>query len=175
MTSSNTGSAITPRLIEARTIAFEVLAEHNPDPWAPAEVTPEVVAEARRRIRHLYADSNGLYSMLRKWLSNPGKFDPHVDEVAVEKAMALDFEAYTNLTDVEADIVRSRLAEMSDPWGWGVDMSSDDPRNWNPRGNRPPSPRAEVWLRWPKREREKLQYVVTKRRGRARAAVAAAA
>lgn len=169
MTSSNT--AITPRLIEARTIAFDVLAEHNPDPWSPAVVTDAMVDEAYDRVKHLYSSRRGgkswVKTSIRKWLDNPSTYDPHVDEIAVERAMALDHSAYVNLSEVEGDIVRGRLAEMPDPWGWGADLSSDDASMRSTAYHKATSPRSEQWLSWPVRDRQTLQDAVNMRRIRA--------
>lgn len=168
MTSSNT--AITPRLVEARTIAFDVLAEHNPDPWSPAVVTDEIVDEAYDRVKHLYRSKGGkswVKKSIRKWLDSPSAYDPHVDDVAVERAMALDHSAYMNLSEVEADIVRGRLAEMPDPWGWGADLSSDDVSARSTAYHKATSPRSDRWLSWPVRDRQTLQDAVNMRRIRA--------
>jgi hypothetical protein len=156
---------------QAKELAYEVLLEHNPDPWTPAVVTDEVIEEAYQRVKPLYRRTKGggvawLRESLRKWMEDPARHDPHIDEVAVERALFLDYGAYKNLTVHEAEMVRARLAEMPDPWGWGADLTSDDPAQRSIVCKKATSPRSERWLSWPKREREKLQAIVNSRRSR---------
>lgn len=166
------GKVVTEKATTAKTLAYEVLAEHNPDPWSPAVITDELIDEAYDRVKHLYGRAaNGgrawLKRSIRAWLEDPATHDPHVDEVAVERAMALDHAVFMNLTDVEADVVRGRLAEMNDPWGWGADLSSDSVADRSTAYHKATTPRSERWLAWPKKDRLALQDAVNMRRIRA--------
>lgn len=169
------GKVVTEKATTAKTIAYEVLAEHNPDPWSPAVITDELIDEAYDRVKHLYGRGDGgrawLKRSIRAWLEDPSTHDPHIDEVAVERAMALDHAAYMNLTDVEADVVRGRLAEMNDPWGWGADLSSDSVADRSTAYHKATTPRSERWLSWPKKDRLALQDTVNMRRIRAGRAI----
>lgn len=52
------------------------------------------------------------------YLSNPDKYSPFVDEIAVERALDFDWDVIANLTPLEWEVVVDRLARMYDPWDY---------------------------------------------------------
>ena len=167
MAATTTSSEKTNR---AKTVAYEVLAEHNPDPWSPVTITDQLVNEAYDRVKSIYSAGGGwLKKAIRTWLEDPAAHDPHLDTVAVDRASALDYNVFTNLTLRERDAVVDRLSRMADPWGLGADVFSEDPtlrfsNSGVAMGGL--TPRAERWKAWPKADRDKLKNTVGVRRNR---------
>lgn len=61
---------------------------------------------------------------VKRWLSNPTYFDPHLDEVALHRAMEGDRKVYLNLTYWERPEFFRRLArircEVGYAWRWYI-------------------------------------------------------
>ena len=54
----------------------------------------------------------GNYSAIRCWLQDPGKFDPYIDEVAIERAMKCDTSVIPRLSVFEYEESARRLMQM---------------------------------------------------------------
>lgn len=77
-----------------------------------------------RRVYDIYEETNSLTGTamelgispdaVRYWISNPAKFDPYIDEIAVERALLGERKVYENLTRWEADVVYEKLQEILD-------------------------------------------------------------
>lgn len=175
---------MTPAQIRARQIATDVLMENLGDDWSePSTVTADMVDEAVRRInpdlftpgKNRRTERARVAKSVREWMGNQAKHDGYVDELAVERAVELRFEAWVALTDVERSVVVGRLAVLSNPWGIeGADVFSSDPstrhRAESSAGDYPATPRAERFAQWPLVVRDRLRNTVAMRRIRAASA-----
>lgn len=59
------------------------------------------------------------------WLSDPGKFTPFIDEVAIRRALNFDWQVYESLSEDEKMVWADRLAAMANPYGNGTDPELD--------------------------------------------------
>lgn len=53
-------------------------------------------------------------SAVRYWISNPGRFDPYIDDIAVERALLGERKVFKNLTRWEEDVVYERIQQILD-------------------------------------------------------------
>src|SRR5690606_22271636 len=62
-----------------------------------------------------YAGEKGL-GKIQRFLSDPGLYSPFVDEIAIERALAFDWDVIARLSMRETEVFYDRLAEMDDPF-----------------------------------------------------------
>lgn len=149
-------SAPRPRAREARVWLWDWIEEHYPAAWdepdSPLLHDPDVIQQASEYLRsRRFLASPGL---LEKWLGDAHRYSPFVDEVAVERAVRLDYEAYLGLTDVERTEAIDRLAELPMFTGKENSKKAHDPH------------RARAWEELPDEVRKNLATIVSKRRQR---------
>lgn len=50
--------------------------------------------------------------VVRYWISNPGRFDPYLDEIAIERALLGERKVFKNLTCWEEEVVYQKVQEI---------------------------------------------------------------
>lgn len=89
--------------------------------YDPAEDDDALLDEVIADAYEAWGGDNRRYRVrarCRQWLSEPDKFSPFVDEVALERALSFDWPVIANLTPTERRELIGRLADMDDPWGY---------------------------------------------------------
>ena len=155
-------------------------AEH-PGIELTAETCREIATQARRLIREatftgkqgrklFHANCKWVNAQrVHHWLSNP-EFAPYVDKVAVDRALQFDASALAGLTELEREVLYTRLAGMDDPWSTGRGLLDEILREQMGEAHYPPkSQRRLAWEALP----EPTRTVVN--RGAARVRLAATA
>lgn len=97
----------------ARVIAFDALAELDQD---HPEITNELVNATSRAIDRagVLVGVHIRHSYVRNWLENPGWYTPHIDDVAVRRALDFDLTAIRGLSSDETDLFYGALYLMGD-------------------------------------------------------------
>ena len=92
-------------------------------------------------------------SNVRRWLLNPAKFTPFIDEVAMKRAANFDWGVFATLSDDERALLFVRLAKMIDPYSIGFDreLLAFSGMTW---AERVTTPRRVAWESGTKRERD---------------------
>jgi hypothetical protein len=172
-----------------RRFVWDLIDARWPELWdqpAPLKATPELIATIAQELIEAFPTGswkNGERNarnralsqhrrMVRSWLDDPGLLSPHVDPVAVHRAVSFDWDTIRNLTLLERDTFVTELACMTDPWSEhdGRSGFEDVARRWWPgffekRGMEPtPSERRNQFLSAPPEERLALNRQVNKRR-----------
>lgn len=139
------------------------------------ELTDDLLRHLRRVAREAVADHVRVpYSVhvwqekptgaIKTWLSDPAAWSPFVDEVAVRRAVAFDWDAIENLSRLEVTEFITRLAGMDDPFelddlgftGVRPDGTEDD--------NFPKSNRRIAWESGSREARQEVLDAVSTRR-----------
>lgn len=141
---------------------------HHPEWWDrpnhPGIRARGVPAMLRRVVDEAVASVRTHEATIIKWLSDPSEHTPHVDEVALRRALDFDWEAIRNLTALERSMFYGRLADMADPWSKG---EQDTP---NGAVEVEPSPRRRRFLSATEAERGIIKRSVHRARTVRRAA-----
>ena len=109
------------------------------------EITEELAAGYVSELRAMGYGGNGntrhgqrFVDQVLTWLLHPERHSPHVDEIAVERALSFDWSAFSSLSPAERAVFGDRLARMPNP------LSEPEPgggdRGW--AGVRPSSRRS---------------------------------
>lgn len=105
----------------------ELVAQRYGDDLIDIEITDELVADVVTLSNQILDRDNGdTHDILRAttWLKDPQRFSPHIDEIAVERAVALEWDVIDALTHEERKAVSALLAVHYDPFGMRGSMSS---------------------------------------------------
>lgn len=131
--------AILTRIYEAA----EELGIENPTP-EEAKAIRTHAGLSGRRFRG-YAGERGIRK-IQRFLSDPSLYSPFVDEIAIERALAFDWDVIARLSMRETEVFYDRLAEMDDPF---EDIASTHliPRKHRESGS------TEIDLETPRRKR----------------------
>lgn len=132
-----------PATLKAREIVWAFIDEHHPDAWDdPQVLTSRELLEACVRVLRSHRITCYSPAHVRRWLSNPVANSPHVDEIALERAINFDWDVIRALTIRERQILGARLARMRDPF-----ESESESARWGVRGRvaAPKSPRRLAW------------------------------
>lgn len=109
---------------QARVRVFEMYARDCadlPDEHPGIEVTPELAGRYVSELRDAGYRGKGdtrkkdLETQVVAWLTNPDRYSPFIDEIAVERAVAFDWSAFSSLTPAERREFGDRLAQMPNP------------------------------------------------------------
>src|SRR5690606_8401342 len=133
-----TRQAVHTRIVEA---AEEVGIEKPTLEEAKAIPTP--AGPPGRQVRG-YAGEKGTGESQR-FLSDPGLYSPFVDEIAIERALAFDWDVIARLSMRETEVFYDRLAEMDDPF--------EDIASTHPIPRKQGSGSTEIDLETPRRKR----------------------
>lgn len=159
---------------------WEWVDEHRPDTWdRGASVDEAVVARAVT-----YANANRLpgskthvgRARVREWLTDPDAHSPHIDKVAMRRALAFDWPVIAALTRAEYRLFIAELAKMRDPWEQGKGDLEHEIRNARTGGSWsaiPRTPRWRAWMRGTPEDRDRLVRAVSLHRRHRKAEVAA--
>lgn len=118
---------------DRRRFVWDLIDTHWPELWdqpAPLKATDSLVTTIRDAVLTAYPTPSSKSKdprtrasarrqtgdMVRRWLDDPAKWSPVVDDIAVERALAFDWDAINNLTDMERAVMVDALAQMDDPW-----------------------------------------------------------
>lgn len=123
-----------------------------------------------RRFRG-YAGEKGL-GKIQRFLSDPGLYSPFVDEIAIERALAFDWDVIARLSMRETEVFYDRLAEMDDPF---EDIASTHliPRKHGESGSTEidlEGPRRKRWREGGDLWRDRIMSAVNRRRRARKAA-----
>lgn len=150
---------------------WEWVDEHRPDTWdRPGQVDEAVVARCVT-----YANTNRLpgttthvgRARVRQWLTSPEEWSPHIDKVAVRRALAFDWDVIEALSRAEYQEVIRSLAAMRDPWEQGIGDFEYEIRNARTGGSWsaiPRTPRWRAWMRGTPEDRHRLVRAVSRRK-----------
>lgn len=147
----------------ARKALWAYLDENHPKVWDNYGelMRPDVVREAIDLVIPYVTRDRGKFTEARikvgKWFANPEKYDPHVDKVAVERALNFDWDVIERLSLDERDLFYDKLAAMDDPFEDGVGDNLNQktmPTSWRGRCYRFGSPN----------EREAVRQAVSRRK-----------
>lgn len=101
-----------------RRLVFDLYAELHedvPETDDVLPVTPALLTYIARATRE--AGMGVRREQIKVWLDNPARFSPHIDEVAVRRAIEFDWPVIDALTLDELEEATRRLKRRSDPWG----------------------------------------------------------
>jgi len=151
----------------------EIANEELGDEFADLPVTWELAERIRLDLTEDLGDEAGDVgpSMYFRWLSVPEVFSPHVDRVAIGRALDFDWPVIEQLTNKERKLFVAALAEMDDPWGRGDgDLLTEILREASPNGNigRVVSDRSLAWARGTATQRDTIVSAVRRARERGR-------
>lgn len=109
---------LSPDQIEYRRRVYEIAAEVVEETGADdvTEVDPAVVAARYREATGERNVGRARPARVGKILSDPARYAPHVDEIALERAWQFDWRVIENLSDLEWQVFVERLAADPDPW-----------------------------------------------------------
>lgn len=169
--------------ISEREAAFQAWGEMHAD--LPAEHDglelddPDVLREVTHRARRIRGRVDLRPYEVRKWLADDRRFSPHVDQVAVDRAMGLAHEDYVSLCTADRREMVRLLATMDDPFDTDLDFRGairQAAKNSAPgMGAQSTAPQDESsgltarrmrWLSWPDKERHALLSSVHQYRSR---------
>src|SRR5690625_1530792 len=107
-----------PVAIEFRRNLYELAAAHpDRDPSMLGQDAWEALEE-KPRSKTMRSRAN-----VEMYLSDPDKWSPFLDEIALERAIRFDWKVIDNLTPYEYQELVRRLSEMDDPWDYHVSNS----------------------------------------------------
>lgn len=95
-------------------LAYDLYAEADTDDITPA-LAADIAAEVRAEFGIPAKRLPG--ARVQRWLTDEVTFSPHVDRIAVERALLFDWAAIDGLTDKERAQFIDRLCAMDDPLG----------------------------------------------------------
>ena len=147
-------------------IIWDWIDEHHPDWWDRPEMLSNPRVIQRLVLLTKATAKNGSAAKaedVERWLRDAATESPFVDEVAVRRAVALEYEVFSSLTRKERGEAVGRLAAMDDPF----DLESEDRDNEGVV--RSASHRRLAYLAWPPVEQRRLRDTVKRRRARLRA------
>lgn len=90
--------------------AYDAAYDFDPD-WPENGLTLDLVQHVRRAVGASKTTS------VWRWLRDPAKYSPYLDEIALERAMHWDWGAIDNLSYAERREFVERMARHSDPFG----------------------------------------------------------
>jgi hypothetical protein len=155
---------------------YELLCSSMPDD-DPGVLAEEAATQILPVLRSL--GWHGTRSHLLRWLGNPDKYEPYLDEVALARAINFDWPVIRRLTADETTELYERLAQMDDPYDETPDGEWERflrryGHTRRPAGERKESTRHAAWASGGVLERQALSSgVVLARRRNALTAVAA--
>lgn len=106
---------------------------------------------------------------VRRWVEDPDKWSPFIDEVAVARALDFDWGVIDRLTRDEREVFLARLENHPDPFGHGT--SRPEEIRYHPGAA---TPRFRAWKRGTDRQRDTLQAALRNRAKRRAKATEAA-
>lgn len=122
----------TNRATECKRVIWDWIDEHHPEWWDnDDEDNPRFLVENLARLARMASVGGRCIrtSEVRDWLSNPRRHTPHLDEVAIDRAMDFDWPVVRSLTVIERQHLARRLAAHDDPWGDLETGNDADPGN----------------------------------------------
>jgi hypothetical protein len=124
------------RTMDRRRFLWDWIDEHHPEAFAtpgyPGLKSPALRAAAiAALVKHLGLTGHASWQQrvpetVGRWLDNPDRFSPHVDEVALELAVGFDWDAIAGLTLTEYGVLLGRLDAMRDPFDWSTEDRTAD-------------------------------------------------
>lgn len=107
-----------PVAIEFRRNLYELAAAHpDRDPSMLGQEAWEALEE-KPQSKTMRSRAN-----VEMYLSDPDKWSPFLDEIALERAIQFDWKVIDNLTPYEYQELVHRLSEMDDPWDYHISNS----------------------------------------------------
>lgn len=147
---------LTPERIDDLQRVYEEA--YNLDEWSGKKVTYGFAYQVAR-------NTGVIKQVAYYWLSEPDKWSPYVDEVALERAWDLDWPVIDRLSHLEWTIFLERVARHPDPFGEEEYRStSRKGKDYRTEGGN--NLRWEAWSRGPEKQRVALQRAVTRERER---------
>lgn len=175
--------------LDRRKFVWDWVSKHYPEFWDvpnhPGLRDAKVIAEIGAAVADRFGGENvprhkarhKARAEVRLWLSNPDRFAPFVDRVAVSRALGFDWDVIANLSLQEWAVVVSRLARMGNPFDYGGKTLLDEIMDTVSAPGAPrlvrPSQRRMAYLRGSERLRNRLTEAVQVARGRMSEEVAA--
>jgi hypothetical protein len=118
---------------------------------------PSTVAHISSGVRARFPDLpiKHIPRNVARWLANPAKHTPHIDEVAMKRAADFEWAVVERLSDDEHSLLYERIGKMIDPFSIGFDreLLKASGMDWT---QRTPSPRRTRWEAGTKRQRDTL-------------------
>lgn len=140
------------RYVESMQVVYEVRAADRLAPLTEDEIT-FIAFAAAEELAYRYPNRPGGSRLnnrtVRMWLEDPATWSPFVDEVAIRRALAFDWDVIENLSRLEVRTFIDRLLEMEDPF----EREGNDPH------------RLAAWTRGPARTKAMILKNVLKGRG----------
>lgn len=121
-------SGISAVNLDQRKSLWDWIDNHHPELWdqpAPLRYSDQILSEMVGVLAVPASRKHRLRSSIRNWLSDPGLYSPHMDESALERALAFDWGVIERLSSVETAEFYSRLAAMDD--SFSEDEEDRDP------------------------------------------------
>jgi len=167
--------------MDRRRFLWDWIDEHHPEAFEtrgyPMLKSPSLQAEAvsalveHLGITRLVAWQRRLPETVERWLDNPDRHSPHVDEIALELALGFDWDAIAGLSLAEYDVLLNRLGAMCDPLGGNMQDRTTDEYG-GPPALMDVSLRRLAYLKGSAKQRQRLALALARKRMQA-AAVAA--
>jgi len=161
--------------MDRRMYLWDWIDEHHPEAFEtrgyPALRSPALRAEAvsalveHLGITRLTAWQRRLPETVERWLDNPDRHSPHVDEIALELALGFDWDAISGLSLTEYDVLLERLGAMCDPLGGNMQDRMTDEYGGAP-ALMDVSLRRLAYLKGSSRQRQRLALALARKRVR---------
>lgn len=138
---------------------WDFIDETHPEWWdsKPGTTPGSKLRDAAARV----ARENGYVGRryrIAEWIASPEMFSPHIDEVAMDRAMDFDWDVIDNLTAAEYVELGRRFAAMGD---YGEFEGEDRGMDGDPMSG---SPRRQRFRRGTLTQRKRLQMAVDRAR-----------
>jgi len=167
--------------MDRRRFLWDWVDEHHPEAFEargyPALKSPSLRAEALTAlvehlgITRLVAWQRRLPETIERWLDNPDRHSPHVDEIALELALGFDWDVISGLSLAEYDVLLNRLGAMCDPLGGNTQDRTTDEYEGSPT-LMDISLRRLAYLKGSSKQRQRLALALARKRDRAVAGAA---
>lgn len=164
-------------------LVWDYIDEHHPELWnqpAPLKASDALVEKivqsvavtaeaAEGRVRTRNARSSRLANLrhqlrqqIGSWLADPATHTPHLDEIALERALRFEWDVVEALSEAERDEWMRRLSAQIDPWDDALEARDNDGVLTQA------SQRRMAWLEAPQEVRGRVSGAVLRRRSRER-------
>lgn len=131
---------------QRRKAVYDVAAQMELDDYRKVSdgVARKIAAQALPRYGRSKSPRPEQVAHVKRWLGDPAKYDPYIDEVAITRACAFEPDVIANLTDDETTEFYDRLAAMADPFDGTLAVSEAGRTGWDVSRM---SARYAAWLR----------------------------